>query len=149
MSFVVFILLTAATMAFGGLFRPGPWYEALDKPALTPPGWVFPVVWALLYLMIAVAGWLIWRNRGKSPFARRALAFWGAQLFFNAMWSWLFFGLQSPGMALADIVVLWTLIVGTVITAWQVKPVAGALLVPYLAWVSFAVWLNGMIWHLN
>lgn len=145
----VFVLLALATLSFGGLFRPDDWYVALEKPALTPPGWVFPPVWTVLYLMIAMSGWMVWQRRRENPHANMALLFWAGQLFFNGMWSWLFFGLHRPGLAFVEIVVLWSLIVGSLVSAWRVRPLAGALLAPYLAWVSFAGWLNGMIWYLN
>jgi benzodiazapine receptor len=129
----------------GGLFRPGDWYSALGKPAWTPPGWVFGPVWTLLYVTMGVAAWLVWARAGWGwpllPFV--------VQLVLNGAWTWLFFGLRSPELALLDIVALWVMILVTLIVFWRVHPVAGGLLLPYLAWVTFAGALNAAIWHLN
>jgi len=142
------LLLAFAPGAIGGRFQPGEWYAALTKPALTPPGWVFPVVWTLLYAMMGVALFLVWRRRG-GPNRRLALAVFAAQLVLNAAWSWLFFGLHRPGLALVDIVALWLLILASTVLFWRIRPAAGALLLPYLAWVGFASYLNLMLWRLN
>lgn len=143
---VLFLLLAFAAAAVGGFFAPGPWYAALDKPVWTPPGWVFGPVWTALYLMIGIAGWLLWK--AGSP-ARFALALWGLQLGLNALWSPLFFGLEAPGAALVMIVLLLAAIAATVAVARRTVPVAAWLLVPYLAWVAFATALNAAIWRLN
>ncbi|MHB1038308.1 MAG: TspO/MBR family protein [Pirellulales bacterium] len=117
----------------------------LTKPSWTPPGWLFGPVWSVLYLSMAVAAWLVWRKGN----AVMPLALFAVQLTFNAAWSWLFFGLHSPGMAFIDIVLLWAAIVATTIVFWRRSLVAGLLFVPYLAWVSFAGVLNFGIWRLN
>ncbi|MDJ0958714.1 MAG: TspO/MBR family protein, partial [Arenicellales bacterium] len=101
-----FVLLVSAVAATGAMFKPGAWYEALAKPAWTPPNWLFPVAWTLLYLMIAVAGWLVWRAVGFSG-AGTAFALYFLQLLLNAAWSWLFFGLHRMDLAFVDISVLW------------------------------------------
>ncbi len=148
-SLIVFFLVTAGAASFGALFQPGPWYAGLAKPALTPPDWVFPVTWTVLYALIAVAGWLLWRARGRAALAGPAVAAWGVQLVLNAAWSWLFFGLHLTGTALAELAILWTAILVTVLLSRRSAPVAGMLMLPYLAWVGFAGWLNYGIWRLN
>lgn len=145
MAFVVFLALTVAAAAFGALYMPGEWYVALKKPAWTPPNWIFGPVWSALYLMIATAGWLVWRSGHRG----RALMFWGANIGFNALWSFLFFGQKAIGLALADIALVWLTIIGFIVTAWPWSRWASLLFVPYLAWVSFASALNFAIWRLN
>ena len=134
--------------AVGSRFLPGAWYASLVKPAWNPPSSVFGPVWSVLYTSMAVAAWLVWRREG---FARAgpALAAFGAQLVLNALWSFLFFGLHRPGVAFADIVALWVAILVTAALFWRVDWRAGALMVPYLAWVGFAACLNFALWRLN
>ena len=144
-SLIVFFALTFAAALFGAQFKPGEWYVALAKPTWTPPSWVFGPVWTLLYIMIAVAGWMVWRQRGFGP----ALVVWSVGLVLNALWSWLFFGQRLIGMALVDIVALWLTIVAFIAAAYPVSRTASFLFVPYLAWVSFATALNFAIWRLN
>jgi len=143
-----FVLLVAAVAASGGYFKPGAWYAGLAKPAWTPPDWLFPVAWALLYLSIAVSGWLVWRKLGLRqaviPYSLYAL-----QLVLNAAWSWLFFGLHRMDLAFIGIVVLWLTILATIVAFYRVQPAAGLLLVPYLIWVGFATALNLAVWRLN
>lgn len=127
---------------------PGDWYRQIRKPSFTPPGWVFGPVWTLLYLSMAVAVWLVWLKAGFAA-APLAMAVFGAQLFLNGLWSKLFFGMHNPGLALVDIVLLWVAIAGTIVSFWRVSPVAGAALLPYLTWVSFASVLNYSVWALN
>ncbi len=121
------------------------WYAGLVKPAWTPPGWIFGPVWSLLYLSMAVAAWLVWR-RGN---VLVPLTLFVIQLAFNAAWSWLFFGLHSPGAAFIDVVFLWAAIAATMLVFWFRSTIAGLLFMPYLAWVSFATVLNFTIWRLN
>lgn len=134
--------------AIGGRFQPGEWYASLAKPALTPPGALFPVVWTLLYVAMGVALALVWRRHG-APGRAGAIVVFGLQLVLNGAWSWLFFGLQRPELAFAEILLLWTAILASTLLFWRVRPLAGALLLPYLAWVGFAAWLNLQIWRLN
>jgi translocator protein len=131
----------------GSLFQPGVWYDGLEKPAFNPPSWVFGPVWTLLYVLMGVAAWLVWDRHGDR--ARTALALFLVQLAFNAGWSAIFFGLQSPGLAFAEILVLWALILATLVAFWRLHRTAGMLLLPYLAWVSFAAVLNFSLWRLN
>jgi len=126
----------------------GGWYAALKKPSWTPPNWIFGPVWSLLYLMMALAAWLVWRRAGIAP-ATVALVLFGLQLAFNVAWSALFFALRMPGIAFAEIVVLWALILAAVIAFWRVIPLAGILMAPYLAWVTFAAALNFAVWIIN
>ena len=124
------------------------WYASLAKPAWNPPDWIFGPVWSLLYLMMAVAAWLVWRRAGFAA-AKLPLALFAIQLALNSLWSVLFFGLHNPGAAAVEIVMLWAAILVTLIAFWRQSRWAGGLLVPYLAWVSFASVLNFTIWRLN
>lgn len=123
-------------------------YTQLMRPEWAPPPSVFGPVWTLLYAMMAVAAWLVWR-RGGFAAARGALSLFLLQLAANGLWSWLFFAWKLGGVAFADIVLLWVLLVATIVAFWRQRPVAGALLVPYLLWVSFAAALNLSVWRLN
>jgi translocator protein len=124
------------------------WYAALRKPSWNPPNWVFGPVWSLLYLMMAVAAWLVWRTAGW-PGARPALGLFAVQLVLNIGWSVVFFGLHRPGWAFAEIVLLWGAILATLLLFRPISPSAALLLVPYLAWVTFAGLLNFTVWRLN
>lgn len=137
-----------AAGAIGSQFEPGGWYADLNKPSWTPPSWLFGPVWATLYIMMGISAWVIWRAAGLRG-AALPLSFFVLQLILNAGWSWVFFGLQRPGLAFAEIVVLWMLIAATMTLFWRRRTLAGALLVPYLAWVSFALALNFAIWQMN
>lgn len=141
-----FLALCLGAAMTGAFFRPGAWYEALAKPTWTPPNWLFPPAWTILYLMIAVAGWLLWRNGNGMDEALLPLGLWLAQLLFNTAWSWLFFGKQRPDLALIDAGLMALSIAATILTAWPISPLAAALLLPYLAWVCFAFMLNRAIW---
>ena len=145
---LVWLALSLTAAGMGGLFLPGEWYAALRKPAWNPPNWIFGPVWAVLYIAMAVAAWLVWK-RGGFGSQRKALSLFLTQLLFNALWSPLFFGLRSPALALANILLLWLALLGTIVAFWRARPIAGAILVPYLAWVSFATALNFAIWNLN
>lgn len=123
-------------------------YLQLVRPDWAPPAAVFGPVWTALYALIGIAAWLVWREKGFHA-ARAALILFLIQLVFNALWSWLFFAWHSGAWAFADIVLLWLLIVATVIAFWRVRRLAGALLFPYLLWVSFASVLNYSVWRLN
>lgn len=145
---MVFLLVCYGVAWFGARFRPGAWYVKLEKPPWTPPNRIFAPVWIVLYAMMAVAGWLVWKA-GKSSGTETPLLLFATQLFLNGIWSWLFFGLHRPDLAFADIVALWLAIVATIASVWDVSAIAGMLLLPYLAWVSFALFLNLSIWQLN
>lgn len=143
--FVIVCFVTATT---GAAFRPGAWYERLSKPSWRPPNRLFAPVWTVLYLMIGVAGWLAWREVGFAG-APLAFTFYAAQLLLNAAWTPLFFGLHRPDLALFDIALLWLAIAGTILGFAAIHTGAALLLVPYLAWVSFATALNFAIWRRN
>lgn len=144
-----FVLACVVGGAISGLATPpGDWYASLAKPSWTPPPWLFGPVWTLLYAMMGIAAWLLWRRRSQAA-GRRALWLFLAQLALNFAWTPAFFGLRSPGLALVIIVMLAAAIVATIAAAWRVQRAAAAMLVPYLGWVSFATALNLAIWRLN
>lgn len=140
--------VAAIGAAFTGPNVPG-WYANLDKPSWTPPSWVFGPVWSVLYLLMGISAWQVWRRAGRLRAAIFPLTLFGVQLLLNAAWSGLFFRLRSPGAALVDIVLLWCAVLATVVAFWRRSAVAGGLLLPYLLWLSFAVVLNLAIWILN
>jgi tryptophan-rich sensory protein len=147
----VALLLCFAVAGAGGWITSASladWYPALKKPSFNPPNAVFGPVWSVLYTLMAVAAWLVWRQADRNE-ARRPLALFALQLGLNLGWSILFFGLRSPGLAVGEIVILWGAIVATLTAFWRVSAPAGALLVPYIAWVTFAAALNVAIWRLN
>lgn len=151
MALVGFLVITFVAAAIGGAATGtsvGTWYPTLQKPAWNPPGWVFGPVWSLLYLLMAIAAWRVSQHR-EEPGRRHALAWYFGQLALNALWSCLFFGLRSPGLAFAEVLVLWAALVVTLGKFARIDRVAAALWVPYLAWVSFAAVLNGTVWWLN
>lgn len=151
LALAAFVAVSFAAAGLGSLATtpaiPG-WYASLQKPAWTPPNWLFGPVWTALYLSMAVAAWLVWRDRGFQG-ARLALALFAVQLALNALWSILFFGLKSPGAALVEIAFLWAAIFATMAAFWRVRPLAGWLFVPYLWWVTYAAFLNYAIWRRN
>jgi translocator protein len=142
------LLLCFAAASLGRLFGPDEWYRALEKPAWNPPGWIFGPVWTVLYTMMAVSAWLVWRQ-GSWGKHRTPLFIFLVQLSLNALWTPLFFGLHRPGVAFAEIVMLWLAIAVTLAAFSRVSRAAAWLLVPYLAWVSFAAVLNFTLWQLN
>jgi translocator protein len=144
-AFVGASFLAAAT---GAVFPPGDWYERLAKPAWRPPNWLFAPVWTVIYLTIAVSGWLVWRKSGFVG-AALPLAIYLLQLVLNAAWTPIFFGLHRPDLAFLEIVMLWLSILATIATFHSFNAAAAWLLVPYLAWVAFAAALNFTIWRLN
>ncbi len=142
----LFIALSFVPALIGMAFPPDAWYHALVRPSWAPPNWLFGPVWTSLYLMIAVAGWLLWRHVGWSGAATRL---WAIQLVLNAAWTPLFFGLHWLGIALIEMLLLWVAIALCLRAAWTVSRPAALLLMPYLAWVSFAWVLNAGFWWLN
>lgn len=124
------------------------WYAGLAKPALNPPNWVFGPVWTTLFVLMGVALYLVWQSRGGEQKQTAFLVF-SLQIVFNVLWSFLFFGWQNPLMALIEIVILWILILLNIIYFYRARKWAGYLLMPYILWVSFAVYLNYNIWVLN
>jgi translocator protein len=142
---LVFVALVALTGLSGTTFLPGPFYAALHKPGWTPPNELFPPVWAALYVMIALAGWIVWRAQGLGP----ALWIWLVQLMLNGAWPWLMFGRKQIDVALIDIGLLWLAILAFIVVAWSVRRSAALLFVPYFLWVSYAAALNFALLYLN
>ncbi|MEM9145158.1 MAG: TspO/MBR family protein [Pseudomonadota bacterium] len=148
LSLFVFIAACFAAAMTGAFFGPGKWYEALEKPGWVPPNWAFPLVWTVLYGMIAAAGWIIW-SVAEPGQATVPLAFWALQLAFNALWSPVFFGLKRMDLAMIVVSAMWLAIAATILVFWPISTVAAALMVPYLVWVSIAAALNRAVWRLN
>lgn len=123
-------------------------YGQLLQPAWAPPGWLFGPVWSVLYALMAVAAWLVWRRHGFRG-ATAALVLFAMQLVANALWTWLFFGLHRGGLSLAEIGVLWVLIAANILAFWRLQRLAAVMLLPYLAWVSFAAALTLSLWRMN
>lgn len=144
------LAVTFLAALVGGQFMPGEWYAELAKPSWNPPNWIFGPVWTLLYILMAVAAWMVWEERERSQTqVRAALLLFVLHLVFNGAWSWIFFGLEEVGWALVDIGVVWLFVAALVGIFWKIRPWAGRLLVPYFVWVSFAVALNFAILQLN
>jgi tryptophan-rich sensory protein len=148
---VLFITVCLLVAGAGGFFTANSvssWYLELKKPSWNPPSWVFGPVWTILYGMMALAAWLVWRRLGFAN-GSRPLGLFAFQLALNALWSPLFFGLRSPLAGLLDIVPLWAAILATLVSFWKISPLAGTLFMPYWLWVSFATALNFTIWKMN
>lgn len=126
------------------------WYPTLIKPIFNPPNWIFMPMWTLLYILMAVAAGLVWdKIKEQNAEVKKALAFFLIQLTLNAIWSYLFFGLKNPMLALIEIALLWLMIYETYLKFVKMNKIAGYLLIPYMAWVAFAAVLNASIWWLN
>jgi tryptophan-rich sensory protein len=145
---VAAVFAAAAAGSLGMRLADPTWYDDLTKPPWTPPDGLFGPVWSILYLLMAISVWLVWRAR---PLSGRAwpVAIFIAQLILNAVWTWLFFKLENPRAALADISLLWLAILATITAFSRIRPLAATLLLPYLLWVSFAWTLNLTIWRMN
>ena len=126
----------------------GTFYGQLTRPIWAPPGWLFAPVWSTLYALMGLSAWLVWRRHGFRA-SRTSLALFIVQLAVNALWSWLFFAWHNGGLAFAEVLVLWVLISATCVAFWRVSALAGALMLPYLAWVTFASFLTYATWRLN
>lgn len=123
------------------------WYQVIEKPSWTPPNWVFGPVWTVLYITMAASSQWVWKRSRRPDERVRAMWAYGIQLTLNVLWPLLFFRLGLMGVALAEIVLLWLAIVATIVLFWRAVPAAGALLIPYLLWVTYAVSLNaGFVW---
>jgi tryptophan-rich sensory protein len=148
---IAIALVVGAIGGFATSSSVGTWYSGLNKPAFNPPNAVFGPVWSILYVVMALAAWRVWR-RGASSAAglwRTALALYGVQLLLNLAWSLIFFGLRQPGLALADIALLIVAVLATTAVFWRLDRLAGLMMIPYAAWVLFASLLNFEIWRLN
>jgi benzodiazapine receptor len=150
LGFLAWLVLCFAAAGIGAIAsaNAGAFYQQLARPSWAPPAWLFGPVWSVLYLCMAVAVWLVWRIGGWRA-AGSALALFMVQLAANALWTWLFFYFQRGLLASVEILLLWALIVATIMQFWRLRPVAGALMLPYLAWVSFASVLSFTMWRLN
>jgi tryptophan-rich sensory protein len=148
--FAAWLLVSFMAAAIGSAasIQAAPFYTGLARPEWAPPPNLFGPVWTVLYALMAIAAWLVWRTGGFRA-ARAALTLFLLQLAVNALWSWLFFGWHFGALAFADIVLLVVLIVATLIAFWRVSALAGVLLIPYLLWVGFASMLNYSVWQLN
>ena len=144
------LLASFAAAGMGGLasVNAAGFYGDLVRPPWAPPAWLFGPVWSVLFLLMGVAAWLVWRDHGFRG-AGAALKLYLAQLLANALWSWLFFAWRQGAFAFAEVIVLWLLIAATIFSFWRLNRLAALLLVPYLAWVSFAAALNFALWRLN
>jgi tryptophan-rich sensory protein len=142
--------MTFATAAIGAFAsaNAGAFYGQLARPSWAPPGWLFGPVWSALYALMALSAWWVWRARGFTG-ARSALVLFIVQLAANALWSWLFFVWRQGGLAFAEVLFLWCIVAATVISFWRISILAAALLIPYLAWVTFASALTFSVWRLN
>jgi tryptophan-rich sensory protein len=143
--FCIFLLACIGAGMTGGLFPPGPWYRSLNKPWFTPPDWLFPVTWTVLYICIATAGarLAVADNNGI------AMALWAVQIAFNGLWTPVFFGLRNIRMGMVVVGLLWLFVAVAIAVFWPVDRVAALLFVPYLVWVSIAAALNAEVWRLN
>jgi tryptophan-rich sensory protein len=146
------LILPQAAGAIGGFFSAASvptWYQTLLKPSFTPPGWIFGPVWGMLYLMMGVAFFFVLiseQGKGKVRFAAELFC---VHLLLNTLWSILFFGLRNPFLAFLDIIVLWLMITALIFVFGRIRKIAGALMIPYWLWVSFASVLNYAIWRMN
>lgn len=148
MDFILFLTYLAAcgaAAATGAMFQPGEWYRSLSKPRWTPPDWLFPVAWTVLYLCMSVAAARV----AAIPGTGQALALWSVQIALNTLWTPVFFGLRRIGAGLVIIFLLWLAVATTMVAFWQVDRISGALFLPYLAWVTVAGLLNRSVWYRN
>jgi len=147
-SLILFIAFSMSAGLIGSRFAPGEWYAGLEKPPWNPPDHVFAPVWTALYILMGVSAWIVWKEGRKAGRGLPMTVFTG-QLALNALWSFLFFGIRRPDLAFIEIIALWLSICATIILFWKVRRSAGIILLPYLAWVSFASALNFQLWRLN
>ena len=146
-----FLVLCLAVSGIGAAVTAtsvGTWYQALHKPAFNPPDWIFAPVWTTLYILMAIAGWRVWRQAGFET-GRKALTVFMVQLALNLAWSFIFFGQQRIGLALIEIAILLLVIIATTVLFWRIDRWAGVLFLPYVLWVAFATVLNASLWWLN
>jgi translocator protein len=150
LALALWLLIAFSAAVIGGIASAsaGAFYESLDRPSWAPPSWLFGPAWTVLYVLMGVAAWLVWRER-RLPEARGTFGLFFGQLAANALWTWLFFAWRVPGLAFAEILVLWALIAATMVAFWRVRRLAGALLAPYLLWVTYAAALTFTVWRRN
>ena len=143
--FPIFLLTCAVAGAAGVLFKPGQWYRDLDKPVWTPPNWLFPVVWAILYVLMALAATRV----ASIPGNELALALWALQIALNTLWSGVFFGLHRILAGAVIIALLWLAVLATSVVFWTQDTLAALMMVPYLVWGTYALALNTSVWLRN
>ena len=143
--FLIFLATTGAAATTGAVFGPGAWYQGLAKPSWTPPGWVFPVAWTTLYILMALAATRV----APLSAAGYALAFWALQITLNTLWTPIFFGAHRMGMAMIIIALLWVTVAAMLVAFWRLDRIAAVMIVPYLGWLSIAASLNFWIWRNN
>lgn len=141
--------VVGGTAGFFTVTGVGTWYQGIQRPEWNPPNWVFGPVWTALYVLMGIGLYLVWKGPERSPQKTRAITLWSVQLLFNFLWSFLFFNRHQIGLALADLVLLWFLILLTIFAFARINKTAAWLLVPYISWVTFAGILNYSIWVLN
>ena len=148
---VGWVIVTFIAAGVGGIasVNSPAFYQQLSRPVWAPPPWLFGPVWTVLYLLMAIAAWMVWNERGGLAKTRVPLTLFVVQLILNSLWTWLFFAWKQGALACADIVALWILLLATIIGFWRVRPLAGALMLPYIVWVSFAAALSFAVWQLN
>ncbi len=150
--FILAILVCQIAGATGSLFTyPSipTWYAALQKPSFSPPNWLFAPVWVILFTLMGISAYLIWKKGLENKGVKTSLLVFSIQLVLNVLWSFLFFGLQSPFYGFVEIIILWAAIALTILSFFNISKTAGLLLLPYIIWVSFAMILNFYIWTLN
>lgn len=143
--FAIFLTACGAAGATGSMFPPGDWYKNLKKPSWTPPNWLFPVAWSVLYLCMSAAGARV----ATMPDAGLALALWALQIAFNTLWTPVFFGLHRLRAGMIVLTLLWLSVAACMVALWQLDTLSGILFLPYLVWVSVAAALNFSVWRLN
>ena len=150
LALLLWLTLAFITAAVGAVasINAASFYAELTRPVWAPPSWLFGPMWTTLYALMGVAAWLVWREKGFAG-AGAALALFIAQLAVNALWSWLFFAWRSGAGAFVEIIVLWLMILATLVLFWRIRPLAGVLLIPYLAWVTLATALTYSVWRAN
>ena len=152
LKFIISILLPMIIGGISGSFTSASintWYVTLNKPWFNPPNWIFAPVWTLLYLMMGIAFYIIWKSEAVNAVKQTAVILFSAQLLVNFLWSLIFFYLKHPGLAMLDIILMWILIVATIFSFGKISSTAAWLMLPYICWVSFAMILNFYLWKLN
>jgi translocator protein len=146
---ILFCLIAGSLGSLVTINGPGSWYATLQKPFFAPPNWVFAPVWITLFILMGIALYLVWQCGTENREVKMALGIFGVQFALNVIWSFLFFGLESSLLGLIDIILLWVMIVVTIRAFYRVKKSAAYLLIPYLAWVSLALAVNGAVYFMN
>ncbi len=152
MKLIISILIPLLVGTTAGLFTSSGvngWYAAANKPWFNPPNWIFAPVWTTLYVLMGIALFLVWRSDAAAGIKKTAITLFAVQLVLNFFWSLIFFKLQQPGWAFAEIILMWLMILITILWFGKISATAAWLLVPYICWVSFASVLNYSIWRLN